>query len=788
MLAPVPAKRSDGGSSFANLGRYLTKEADQETGEVLSRGEVMLSPALLSAETAAAEMKAVAAENPRVKDPVMHVILAWHPDEKPAPEQWQEAVKHAMNNLKDRDGVSMGDHQYMAVAHNDTDNFHVHIMANRVHPETYRANSPEWIHKTLDKTCREIEAGHGWKESPGLYKWDEEQGKAVALTREEREELREEAQKRELERGTAGTGKAARMEAFGDAESLETYCKGEPQADLNKLMQREAVNWQDVHATLATHGLTLNKGERGGYSVSSEQDGKEIRVKASDVFRKHFSGKIAREATESRLGEWEAPKDYLPHIAQKKQDYNRHREPKRDPQERDERRDERAQLRADLKARYQEYKTAHFRERQTKAVASPEIAKQREAIKEARKEERAKLREVGRLQRIQTRPERQDKSLFSEVRQIVRQEIKDQGFEFNGNRMARQAAHESVRQVKAIAKALLRSGQNYKPAKSSLKEKKVFKTPEFLKSAKEKKRDAALARYEEYKRVQKAIKAEKDERRAVTRELRGSLFSRIAGAIEARAERREDKAIADAERKARLSIALAESIKVGELAKEKAAQLKAIQDEQRKQGRAHDYRTWVTEQAKDGDRAAISQLRGWEYQDGRRAKDVERRHNELDQRDSAKPTDNGRHDPADPRIFADAKKSAVARMDWEVNTKTGDVAYQIDGKKAFTDHGERVSFGDGKDRDAIEAGLRLAAQKYEGKVTLNGSEDFKRRAVEVAAERGVPVRFANKELAIYQEAYKHQLEVERERQAARQRTEREQTPARDRDNDHDFGR
>lgn len=635
MLAPVPAKRSDGGSSFASLGRYLTKEVDQETGEVMNRGEVMLSPALLSAETAAAEMKAVAAENPRVKDPVMHVILAWQPGEKPTGEQWQEAVKHAMDNLKDRDGVSMGDHQYMAVAHEDTDAFHVHIMANRVHPETYRANSPEWMHKTLDKSCREIEAAQGWKESPGLCKWDEEQGKAVALTREEREQLREEAQERGLERGTAGTGKAARMEAYGDAESLETYCKGDPQADLNKLMQREAVNWQDVHATLAKHGLTLNKGERGGYSVSSEQDGKEIRVKASEVFRKHFAGKRAREATEARLGEWEAPKDYLPHITEKKQDYNQHREPKRDPQARDERREERAAMRADLKQRYKDYKAEHVRQQRHQAKAE---------------------------------------------------------------------------------------------------------------------RDADRERF-----------------RALNREAR-----------ERRAELATAKVPAEV-RKALQSVAAAEAIQARE-------QLKADLAERRKQSRPQDFKTWTTERAQEGDRAAISQLRGWEYQDKRRAAEIERRHQKIDKTDSARALDNERRDPADPRVFADAKKSATLRMSWKVDTKTGDVAYQIDGKAAFVDHGERVSFGDGKDKDAIEAGLRLAAQKYEGAVTLNGSEEFKRRAVEVAAERGVPVRFANKELAIYQEAYKHQLEVERERQAARSRAEREQTPARDRDNDHGFSR
>jgi len=118
-------------------------------------------------------------------------------------------------------------------------------------------------------------------------------------------------------------------------------------------------------------------------------------------------------------------------------------------------------------------------------------------------------------------------------------------------------------------------------------------------------------------------------------------------------------------------------------------------------------------------------------------------------------------------------------MTWEVNTKTGDVAYKIDGKKAFTDHGERVNFGNGKEADAIEAGLRLSAQKYDGKVYLNGTDDFKKLAVEVAAQRGVNVQFSNKELAIYHDAYKHQLQVE---------TENREIKARGKNKDHDFGR
>ncbi|TQT33233.1 relaxase, partial [Xanthomonas perforans] len=77
MLAPVPPRRPSGKSSFRKLKSYLSEVLDPDTGEVQERGDVFLSPALLSADTAAKEMWAVASENPRVKDPVEHYILSW---------------------------------------------------------------------------------------------------------------------------------------------------------------------------------------------------------------------------------------------------------------------------------------------------------------------------------------------------------------------------------------------------------------------------------------------------------------------------------------------------------------------------------------------------------------------------------------------------------------------------------------------------------------------------------------------------------------------------------------
>ncbi|MCC3256357.1 TraI/MobA(P) family conjugative relaxase [Xanthomonas campestris] len=386
MLAPVPPRRPSGKSSFRKLKSYLSEAINPETGEVLERGDVFLSPALLSAETAAKEMWAVASENPRVKDPVEHYILSWQEGEQPSKEQWHEAVTHTLEAL------GWKDHQWLAVSHEDTDNFHVHVMANKVHPETYRSHTPDWMHKTLDKCCREIEAKQGWAHSNGLYRWDADARMAVPVPREEREKRREANDNRRAERGKAG-----KMEQFGDAESLQTYAKGVPAKALDAVMKREGATWQDVHSALAKHGLELQKGERGGYTVRARsQDGKDVHAKASDVFRKQFAGKAQRAATEAKLGDWQPPAAYVRDVAKVEQRYDRHREPKRewkrDPDKRQQQREERARERAELKARFTLYKSDFYRVRSDQRRTESQQAKVR--FKALATEARAKREEI----------------------------------------------------------------------------------------------------------------------------------------------------------------------------------------------------------------------------------------------------------------------------------------------------------------------------------------------------------------------------------------------------------
>ena len=337
MLAPISGSRRDGKSSFRTLTRYLTEGVDPITGEIVERGAHLLSDNVLSLETAVAEMRSVAFENPRVADPVYHYQLCWRPGERPSQAQWEEAARKTITDL------GFKEHQFLVVAHDDREHFHVHVLINRIHPETYRAHYPGFSKRELDKSLREIEHAQGWKPSPGLYRWDVQLGHAVKNSREDMTAYRE----------RAGVGRVAqKMEHFQDAESLEAYAKGAPAKELRDLLRQGGQDWQDVHMLLKNHGLELEKAEQGGYTVRAIDS--ELRVKASSVFRENFSGKENRAQLEKQLGKWEPPNRYA-QVRTAEQTYQP--QPKRDPERRVERRAERAADRARLKGEYRQYRT-----------------------------------------------------------------------------------------------------------------------------------------------------------------------------------------------------------------------------------------------------------------------------------------------------------------------------------------------------------------------------------------------------------------------------------------------
>jgi hypothetical protein len=64
------------------------------------------------------------------EDPVKTLSLAWHKDDKPIPEHMVEAADSFLKHM------GWDQHQAVYVGHQDTEHRHIHIILNRVHPET----------------------------------------------------------------------------------------------------------------------------------------------------------------------------------------------------------------------------------------------------------------------------------------------------------------------------------------------------------------------------------------------------------------------------------------------------------------------------------------------------------------------------------------------------------------------------------------------------------------------------------------------------------------------------
>lgn len=69
----------------------------------------------------------------KLEKPVYHYTLAWHPTEAPTQAEQVEAARESMAAL------GLSDRQALIVSHNDTAHPHVHVIVNRVCPETGKA-------------------------------------------------------------------------------------------------------------------------------------------------------------------------------------------------------------------------------------------------------------------------------------------------------------------------------------------------------------------------------------------------------------------------------------------------------------------------------------------------------------------------------------------------------------------------------------------------------------------------------------------------------------------------
>jgi len=156
MLAQLEKPTND----FAPLARYLVHGDTRPTPPERVAWIITQHLATQDPELAAKIMSATAALSKRCTRACLHTIIAWHPDEQPSPEIMQEIALRTLSL------AGLAEHQAFVIGHGDKAHPHLHMMINRVHPETGRAWSDAHSHRRFDAIMRELSEAYGFRTVP----------------------------------------------------------------------------------------------------------------------------------------------------------------------------------------------------------------------------------------------------------------------------------------------------------------------------------------------------------------------------------------------------------------------------------------------------------------------------------------------------------------------------------------------------------------------------------------------------------------------------------------------
>jgi len=267
VVKKVPASKTKSKSgSIRDLVDYIREPHDHDPAEkvLYANGRGFLCDSHAAQRE---EMVALASESVRSRAPVSHYILSWREGEQPSPEQVEEAVSIFL------DEMGWTGHQVIYALHRNTDNLHLHIAINRVHPETrkvvevYRGFDIEAAHKAIAR----IEHVQGWqREKRGRYQVLE--GGDLARAPDDPESPRRPGTRaRDLEHRT-GEQSAQRIAV-----------------ELGAPIIRQAQTWEQLHRELAAKGMRYERTGSGATVFVGD-----VPVKASDVDRNASLAKLQK--------------------------------------------------------------------------------------------------------------------------------------------------------------------------------------------------------------------------------------------------------------------------------------------------------------------------------------------------------------------------------------------------------------------------------------------------------------------------------------------------------------
>ncbi|MCU7927533.1 MAG: relaxase/mobilization nuclease domain-containing protein [Candidatus Thiodiazotropha sp. (ex Dulcina madagascariensis)] len=267
MIAKHVPMRSLGKSDFAGLVRYISNKQGktERLGNVQAINcQADTMPAVI------AEVLATQRLNTRAEgDKTYHLLVSFRPGEKPDAD--------TLRTIEERicAGLGYGDHQRVSAVHHDTDNLHIHIAINKIHPTRHTMHEPYQSYRTLGDLCQAVERDYG-------------------LERENHQSKR-----------TIAEGRAADMEQHAGIESLVSWIKRECLDEI-----RGAPSWAELHQVMRDNGLALRLRANG--FVIKAGDG--TMVKASTVARD-----LSKPKLEAWLGVFEPSDEQVERVQARKE-------------------------------------------------------------------------------------------------------------------------------------------------------------------------------------------------------------------------------------------------------------------------------------------------------------------------------------------------------------------------------------------------------------------------------------------------------------------------------------
>ena len=240
-------------SSFAGLVKYITNA--QEKQERV--GEIRLTN--FQNETldwAITEALHIQQRNQRAEgDKTYHLLISFAPGEQPSAEIMQDIESRICS------AIGFGEHQRISAVHHDTDNLHIHIAINKIHPERHTIHEPYRAYQAMGDMAAKLEREHN-----------------LQLTNH-------------TGRKRGSENRADDMEQHAGIESLLGWIKREC---VDQITQSQS--WHELHEVMRHNGLELK--EQGNGLVIT--DGRGVGVKASSVSRT-----LSKSSLEKRLGSFE---------------------------------------------------------------------------------------------------------------------------------------------------------------------------------------------------------------------------------------------------------------------------------------------------------------------------------------------------------------------------------------------------------------------------------------------------------------------------------------------------